>query len=213
MKKKIIISLGIIVILILTILSYKFVAGNVMKEKTYSYLETVGYTQKDIADVEIKHMLINKIMGYNAWRIFVEFKREPNIIFAFTYRDDQIIKQGTASKITQLDKEEIIRYDTMFDNGELKITETNTGTLQTPIPEVVDIIDIATRDQIPCDEAEQQFYADAEYIYFYPCIKSKYVIVRYSDNTEETVENALKNKNITIADLDRFEIAYIKKKR
>ncbi len=78
---------------------------------------------------------------------------------------------------------------------------------------VVEIIDIAKKDNIPCDAALQQFYSDAEYNYFYPSIKSEYVVVKYSDNTEETVENALKNSKITISDLDRFEIKYIKEKK
>ncbi len=79
--------------------------------------------------------------------------------------------------------------------------------------EVVEIIDIAKRDNIDCDDALQQFYSDAEYNYFYPSIKSEYVVVKYSDNTEETVENALKNGKITISDLDRFEINYFKEKK
>ncbi len=120
MKKKIIISIVIIVVLVLAIISHKVVAGNSIKEKTYYHLETVGYTPNDIEDIEIKHSFINKVLGYNEWRIFVEFKKEPNIIFAFTYRDSQIIRQGIKSKITQLEKEEIYEYDRKFDNGELK---------------------------------------------------------------------------------------------
>ncbi len=120
MKKKIIISLGIIVVLMLAIVSHKLVVGNGLTEKTYSHLESVGYTQNDIEDIEIKHSFINKFLGYNEWRIFVEFKKEPDIIFAFTYRDNQIIRQGIKSNIAQLEKEEIYEYDRKFDNGELK---------------------------------------------------------------------------------------------
>ncbi len=98
-------------------------------------------------------------------------------------------------------------------NTEASNSKDNVGTTgQSPFTqtvEIVEIIDIAIRDSIPCDDALQQFYADDEYNYFYPCIKSEYVVVKYSDNTEETVENALKNGKITISDLDRFEIKYI----
>ncbi len=86
------------------------------------------------------------------------------------------------------------------------------GWVTQPI-EVVEIIDIAKRDNLDCDDALQQFYSDAEYNYFYPSIKSEYVVVKYSDNTEETVENALKNGKIAISDLDRFEIKYFKEKK
>ncbi len=92
----------------------------------------------------------------------------------------------------------------------------NEPTEQPPVTqtvEVVEIIDIAKRDHIDCDNALQQFYSDAEYNYFYSSIKSEYVVVKYSDNTEETVENALQNGKINISDLDRFEINYIKEKK
>lgn len=120
MKKKIKISLGIILVLALAIVSYKHIASNSIKDKTYSHLETIGYTQNDIDNVEIKHSFLNKLLGYNEWRIFVEFESEPDIIFAFTYRDKQIIRQGITSKVTQLDIAEIEEYDSKFDNGELK---------------------------------------------------------------------------------------------
>ena len=120
MKKKLKISLGIILVLALAIVSYKLIANKSIKDKTYSHLETIGYTQNDIDNVEIKHSFINKLLGYNEWRIFVEFESEPDIIFAFTYRDKQIIRQGITSKVTQLDIAEIEEYDSKFDNGELK---------------------------------------------------------------------------------------------
>ena len=120
MKKKLKISLGIILVLALAIVSYKLIASNSIKDKTYSHLETIGYTQNDIDNIEIKHSFLNKLLGYNEWRIFVEFESEPNIIFAFTYRDKQIIRQGITSKVTQLDIAEIEEYDSTFDNGELK---------------------------------------------------------------------------------------------
>ncbi|MBS6953338.1 MAG: hypothetical protein KH230_08885 [Enterocloster asparagiformis] len=120
MKKKLKISLGMILVIALAIVSYKLIASNSIKDKTYSHLETIGYTQNDIDNVEIKHSFINKLLGYNEWRIFVEFESEPDIIFAFTYRDRQIIRQGITSKVTQLDIAKIEEYDSKFDNGELR---------------------------------------------------------------------------------------------
>ena len=120
MKKKLKISLGMILVIALAIVSYKLIASNSIKDKTYSHLETIGYTQNDIDNVEIKHSFINKLLGYNEWRIFVEFESEPDIIFAFTYRDKQIIRQGITSKVTQLDIAKIEEYDSKFDNGELR---------------------------------------------------------------------------------------------
>ena len=117
MKKKYIVF--IIFIIIAMILSYKVIFGNIIRNKTYDYLETKGYMQEDILNIEIKHSFLNKLLSYNEWRIFVEFKSEPNVIFAFTYRDKEIIKQGVSST-PMIDKEEIRYSDNKFNNGELK---------------------------------------------------------------------------------------------
>ena len=77
--------------------------------------------------------------------------------------------------------------------------------------EVIEIIDMTKTEDITCADALQKFYADAEYNYFYSCIKSEYVIVEYSDGSQKTVEEALKIGDITIEDLDKFEIKYYKK--
>lgn len=61
-----------------------------------------------------------------------------------------------------------------------------------------------------CAEALESFYKDESYTYYWDCMKNKYMIVKYEDGLEETVSEALKNKNITIDDLDRFNISYIK---
>lgn len=61
-----------------------------------------------------------------------------------------------------------------------------------------------------CAETLEEFYQDENYTYYYNCIKSKYIIVKYEDGSEETVENALKNGTITIEDLDRYNIDYLK---
>jgi len=69
--------------------------------------------------MEIKHSFLNKILFYNEWIILVEFESESDIIFAFTYRNKEIIKQGVTSD-DLLDKDEIREYDEKFKNGELK---------------------------------------------------------------------------------------------
>lgn len=117
MKKKYI--LFIIIIIIAIMLFYKLIVGNIIKNKTYDYLESKGYMQEDISSIEIKHSFLNKLLSYNEWRIFVEFNSEPNVIFAFTYRNKEIIKQGVSSD-PMLNKEEIREYDDKFNNGELK---------------------------------------------------------------------------------------------
>lgn len=61
-----------------------------------------------------------------------------------------------------------------------------------------------------CAEALDKFYEDDHYEYFYDCLKSKYIVVIYEDNSEETVKEALKQGHIKISDLDKYNIDYIK---
>lgn len=61
-----------------------------------------------------------------------------------------------------------------------------------------------------CAEALDEFYEDEKYKYYYDCLKSKYIIVKYIDASEETVKEALKKEHITIKDLDEYKIDYIK---
>lgn len=77
--------------------------------------------------------------------------------------------------------------------------------------EILEIVD-TTKEiyNFTCAEALEQFYEDDNYKYFYSCIKSKYIIVKYENGYEETVKDALKHGNIKIADLDRYNISYIK---
>lgn len=61
-----------------------------------------------------------------------------------------------------------------------------------------------------CDQALEKFYEDEKYIYSWGCIKNKYMLVRYENGNEETISNALKSGTITIKDLDKSNIDYIK---
>jgi len=76
---------------------------------------------------------------------------------------------------------------------------------------VVEIVDTTKDDKdFACAEALEEFYEDAEYVYYYSCIKSSYVLVRYEDGSQMTVEEALKNGDISIKDLDEYGINYMK---
>ena len=61
---------------------------------------------------------MNRILSYNEWRISVEFKNQPDILFWFTYRDNEIIFQGVSSE-SMLDKEAVIDYSERFKDGTL----------------------------------------------------------------------------------------------
>ena len=65
------------------------------------------------------------------------------------------------------------------------------------------IIDKTKEENITCNTALEQFYEDKEYIYYFPCEKSKYVIVIYSNGYQETVKSSLEYGDITIEDLEK----------
>ena len=44
-------------------------------------------------------------------------------------------------------------------------------------------------------------------------MKNKYMIVKYESGYEETISDALKYKAITISDLDKYNISYIKENK
>ncbi len=68
-------------------------------------------------------------------------------------------------------------------------------------------------DDFTCAEVLEPFYSDELYQYSYPCIKSSYVVVKYKNGDEETVEEALKKGTITISDLDNYNIHYLKEEK
>lgn len=85
------------------------------------------------------------------------------------------------------------------------------GTSNMNIGKVLEIVDTTkNKNNFSCAEALEEFYEDTTYKYYYSCIKSKYVIVKYESGFKETVSSALKNKNIEIEDLDRYNIDYVK---
>lgn len=118
-KKKFLITFIIILLLLIfglclnVIIQQKFI-----KTYTYTELENRGYTAQDVNEIKINHSYLNKLLSYNEWRISVEFKTEPNILFWFTYRDNKIIFQGVSSE-PMLDKDEILDYSEKFKGGTL----------------------------------------------------------------------------------------------
>ena len=65
-------------------------------------------------------------------------------------------------------------------------------------------------ENFSCAEALEEFYKDEKYIYYLGCIKSKYIIVIYNNGVTEDIKTAFKNGNVTINDLERYNIDFIK---
>ena len=94
-------------------------------------------------------------------------------------------------------------------------TQTPTTTTQTPTTtttqvsttsgwEIVRIV--LTTDGF--DMALEPFYSDEENTYQFPAVMSPYMVVHYSNGTEEKIRDAISAGRVTLADLDRFGIQY-----
>ena len=73
---------------------------------------------------------------------------------------------------------------------------------------IVEIRDREKEEHLNCAEAEELFFEDDEYEYYFSVIKSHYVIVTYNDSNSEDIISALNSGRATIADLDEFDIEY-----
>ena len=117
-KKAFIIGVVVLVVIVFALNLNVFVVKKFIKTYTYTELENRGYTAQDVSEIIIKHSYLNRILSYNEWIISVEFKKEPDVLFRFTYRNDKIVFEGVSSE-PMLDKEEILDYSERFKNGTL----------------------------------------------------------------------------------------------
>ncbi len=75
---------------------------------------------------------------------------------------------------------------------------------------LVDIVDRTKEDSFPVVEGTETFFEDDKYIYQFPWKKGMYVLAHFKDGEQSTVGNALNKGDITIKDLDEWNIEYIK---
>lgn len=65
-------------------------------------------------------------------------------------------------------------------------------------------------ENFACEQQLEEIFEDANYTYYLPCMKSRYIEVRYSNGTKENIIAALGQGHINIGVLDKFNIEYIK---
>lgn len=117
-KKAYMISAVVLAAIVFALSLNVFVMKKFIRTYTYTELEYRGYAPQDVREIKIEHSYLNRILSYDEWIISVEFRKEPDILFAFTYRDDKIIFEGVRSE-SMLDKEEVLAYSDSFKNGTL----------------------------------------------------------------------------------------------
>lgn len=76
------------------------------------------------------------------------------------------------------------------------------------VDNIVEIVDKTLEDGYMCAMAIEKFYEDEKYEYYFNCMKSGSIIVKYDDGQEENIKDALASGNIEISVLKEYNIDY-----
>ena len=94
------------------------------------------------------------------------------------------------------------------DNSNVGISNNSQSVTKTK--NVERIVDHSVDDGVSYSTALELFYTDDRYNYYFSNIISQYIIVEFDDGTKNNVKDALIDGEITISDLEKFEIQYSK---
>lgn len=90
------------------------------------------------------------------------------------------------------------------------ITLIDVSSIQTIQESNIDsITDNTLKPGFACATALELIYEDELYSYYFECIKSKYIVVNFTDGTSLNIKEALEKEKISIQELDIFGIEYI----
>jgi hypothetical protein len=64
-----------------------------------------------------------------------------------------------------------------------------------------------------CAKTEEKFYEDDKYIYYYPCVKSNSMYVKFENGNKMLISDALESKKVTINELLDAGLEVIKEKK
>ena len=101
--------------------------------------------------------------------------------------------------------EDLDRFDIRY----TKVPKSDSSTDESPTPSDLEVIDIVLPSGC-YSELIDLFYSDDEYDYFFPSLTKYHMQVYYSDGSVQNVKQAIDAGNITLADLDKFDIYYFK---
>lgn len=77
--------------------------------------------------------------------------------------------------------------------------------------QVLEIVDMTKDTNYTCDTALEKIYEDDKNEYYFNCIKSQDIIVKYVNGERENIKSALKRGSVSLKDLGIWEIRYITK--
>lgn len=86
--------------------------------------------------------------------------------------------------------------------------ETDLDNNQNTDIELINIIDLTEVNQLSTDTALEEFFIDEDYTYYFPSIKSEFIICQFSNGDTMKFIDALERKKASISDLDTYGIQY-----
>ena len=82
-----------------------------------AYVVSMGYPAARIESISVEHSYLNRLLGYNEWRISVVFDKRPDVSFWMSYENHAILFAGVSIDPMPNDKELVIEYSEAFKNG------------------------------------------------------------------------------------------------
>jgi len=112
MKKKLLVGIMAILIIISAISIFQVLSRtNTIEQKMQIYLASKGYNHNDIANIEVKHSFLNILLSYNQWTILVEYSDEPDVLYHYTIKNNQIVPSGISGGSIEMEKEDLKHRD------------------------------------------------------------------------------------------------------
>ena len=113
-------------------------------------------------------------------------------------------------------KADISKADTAVSQAvsetESEISEDVSEELSAEVNKTASVADIAKNTEEGYSGLET-LYMDENYIYILGLYKPEEIIVTYTDGTTQNIKEAFEDKNVEIADLDKYEVKYIKQEK
>ena len=122
----------------------------------------------------------------------------------YAYHDGNFYTISQAYDAELLSRENVYQIGSIFDS---EFVVRNSG--EQPADTEIGIESITDNSGgLPFVDIEEPFYEDYSHIYAFGNPISQYVIVKYTDGSEQNVKDALKSSRIHITDLDKYGIIY-----
>lgn len=99
-KKRIILA-AIIVLGAICATFYVWQGKEKVEVQTHGYLLDKGYTNEDIATIQVQYSFVNQFSSYDVWTSAVEFMDQPKVTYHFAWREETIVSTGVSGEVAE----------------------------------------------------------------------------------------------------------------